>query len=598
MKNNKLETIRHSSAHLMAAAIQKIFPKAKFGVGPVVENGFYYDIDLDHKISPQDLKKIKKEMQKLQKQNLEYIREEISINEAIKVFKEMKQDYKVELLEDLKKHGTTAASEIYDGADSKQQNNQTTKSPKNVSIYKTGNFTDLCRGPHVKNSGEIKAFALLNIAGAYWRGDENNKMLQRIYGAAFESQEDLDKHLEMLEEAKKRDHKILGPQLDLFFFSERVGPGLPLWTPKGALMRDILDKCAWDIREKKGFTKTEIPHITKKDLFVTSGHWDKFKDELFRINTREGHEFALKPMNCPFHCEIFARRPFSYREMPQRYFTTTMTYRDEQTGELSGLSRVRSITIDDSHTFLREDQIESEVFKNWDIIDEFYSKFGFDMDVRLSLSDPKTPDIYLGDRKVWEKAENALRKLAKKRKVKVSEQEGEAAFYGPKVDFVAYDSLGREWQVATIQLDFNLPEKFDLNFTNDKGQEERIVMIHTAIMGSIERFMSVLIEHYAGAFPAWLSPVQVAILPVSDKHLEFANKIANKLKEKEVRAEVDDSRESVGKKIRNAEKEKIPFMLVIGDKEEESGKLAVRARGQSETKEMDIDEFTDTLNNN
>lgn len=594
MNNNKLDTMRHSAAHLMAAAISRLYPNARFGVGPVVEGGFYYDIDLEEQLTADDLRKVEKEMEKLQKLNLAYERQDLPIAEAIQLFKKLGQDYKVELLNDLKKHGTTVASEIYGGEDEKKSivKSQLSK----VSIYKTGDFVDLCRGPHVGNTKEIGAFKLLKIAGAYWRGNAENKMLQRVYGTAFLTKVELAKHLLMLEEAQKRDHKILGPALDLFVFSDLVGPGLPLWTPKGTILRDILDDFVWELREARGYEKVEIPHITKKELYETSGHWDKFKDDLFRINTREGHEFAMKPMNCPHHAQIYSRRRFSYRELPQRYANTTMVYRDEQTGELSGLSRVRSITQDDSHVFLRRTQIEREVFAIWDIIDEFYQAFGFELNVRLSLSDPKQPKKYLGKPEDWRRTEESLRALAKKRKVKVEEAAGEAAFYGPKVDFVAKDSLGREWQVATIQLDFNQPERFNLFCVNEKGEEERIVMIHCAVMGSLERFISVLIEHYAGVFPAWLSPVQIALLPVSnEKHLKFVQKLSADLRERGARVWLDDSDETVGKKIRSAESQKIPFMLVLGDKEMGGGKLAVRARGQKETVEMTIDELISLL---
>ena len=589
--SNNIETLRHSAAHLMAAAIQKLYPKAKFGVGPTVADGFYYDINLEHALGPADLEKIEKEMLKMQSESIKFAREEISLDAAIKLFKKLGQDFKVELLNDLKKHGTTVASEIY-GSDTKIPKFQNSKQLDKVSIYSTGAFVDLCRGPHVASIKDITAFKLTKIAGAYWRGDEKNKMLQRIYGTAFAAQKDLDEHLTMLEEAKKRDHKILGQKLDLFVFSDLVGPGLPLWTPKGAILYETLADFIWELRQKRGYVKVEIPHIAKKDLYIKSGHWDKFKDDLFRITTREGHEFALKPMNCPHHTQIFARRPHSYREMPQRYANTTAVYRDEQSGELSGLSRVLCITQDDSHVFCRANQIKDEILLIWDIVDKFYGAFGFTLTPRLSLSDPDRMEAYLGDRKNWQSSEQTLRDIAKKRGTKPIEQIGEAAFYGPKLDFMAKDSIGREWQVATIQLDFNMPERFGLECINEKGETERVVMIHCAIMGSIERFLSVLIEHYAGAFPAWLAPVQAALLPVStDKHLKFTQKLANELKEQSVRVWIDDSGETVGKKIRNAEQQKIPFMLVIGDKEMASGKLAMRERGKQETVEMTIEQL-------
>ncbi len=589
--STQIETMRHSTAHLMAASLQKLYPKAKFGVGPVVDEGFYYDVELSDQLEPSDLKKIEKEMQKLQKQDLEYKREEMDIDEAIKLFKKLKQSYKVELLNDLKKHGTTVASEIYGGTEKDSKTKV-----KKVSVYTTGDFVDLCRGPHVKSTKDIKVFKLTKLAGAYWRGDEKNKMMTRVYGTAFEDKKSLADYLHMMEEALKRDHKILGPKFDLFVFSDLIGPGLPLWTPKGTVLREVLDDFGWELRKKRGYEKVEIPHITKKDLYVTSGHWDKFDDELFRIKTREGHEFAMKPMNCPHHTQIFDRKPHSYREMPQRYCNTTMCYRDEQTGELSGLSRTRAFAQDDAHVFCTKDQIKDEIFKVWDIVDEFYGAFNFDIEPRLSLSDPKNMEAYLGDPKEWKRVEEVIRKLAKKRGVDAPEQIGEAAFYGPKIDFMAKDAIGREWQVATIQLDFNQPERFNLNYINEKGKEERVTMIHTTTMGSLVRFLSILIENYAGAFPAWLSPVQVALLPVStEKHLDYSSKLAEEFRESDARVWVDDSDESVGKKIRYSEQQKIPYILVIGDKEMKGKKLTVREQGKSDTTEMTIEEVVEKL---
>jgi len=576
----------------MAAAIQKLHPDAKFGVGPVVSDGFYYDIALPEAITPEQLKKIEKEMQKMQTEKVSYERSELDIDEAIALFENKNQPYKVELLNDLKKHGTTKASEIYGGAEADQEKADI----KKVSIYTTGDFVDLCRGPHVDRANEIKAFKLLKIAGAYWRGDEKNTMMTRIYGTAFSEKKSLDAYLVMLEEAKKRDHKILGPKLDLFSFSELVGPGLPLWTPRGTVLRNVLDNFVWELREQRGYQKVEIPHITKKELFETSGHWDKFKNELFRITSREGHEFGMKPMNCPFHTQIYDRKQRSYRELPVRYANTTMCYRDEQTGELSGLSRLRAFTQDDAHVFCRKEHIEPEANMLWDIFNEFYSAFGFELTPRLSLSDPENMDAYLGERADWEWAEDALRTVIKSRGVEAQEQTGEAAFYGPKIDFVAKDSLGREWQVATIQLDFNMPERFDLNCTNEKGEDERIFMFHCAVMGSIERFLSVLIEHTSGDFPAWLAPTQVALLPVSaEKHLDFTRELAEKLKGLGVRVAIDDSDETVGKKIRSAEQMKMPYMLVIGDKEMGSDTLAVRKRGERDMVDMSIEELVKAL---
>ncbi|MCA9397699.1 threonine--tRNA ligase, partial [candidate division WWE3 bacterium] len=460
MENNEqLNQLRHSAAHLLAAAVLKHYPEAKPTIGPAIDNGFYYDFDFgDVKVSDADLEKIEATMHELVKDWKAFERHEVSKDEAINEF--FHNEYKQELINE------------FSGED------------KQLTIYQSGEFRDLCRGGHVENpANELQHFKLLSVAGAYWRGDEHNKMLTRIYGTAFETKEALEEYLTMQEEAKKRDHKILGPQFDLFTFSEKVGGGLPLWTPKGTLLRNLLDDFVQKLRKDRGYMKVEIPHITKKDLYETSGHWDKFADELFRIDTREGHHFAMKPMNCPHHTQIFDRRPHSYREMPQRYANTTMVYRDEQSGELSGLSRVRSITQDDAHVFCREEQVKSEALAIWDIIEEFYSSCGFpELKVRLSLHDPNQFNNYLGTREVWQHAENQLREIIHERGVDFYEAEGEAAFYGPKIDFMSYDSLGREWQVATIQIDRNMPERFDLNCINEDGDKERVVMIHAAIM--------------------------------------------------------------------------------------------------------------------
>jgi threonyl-tRNA synthetase len=567
-----IEVQRHSAAHLMAAAVKRLFPDAKFGVGPTVENGFYYDIDIGRPLTPEDLKNISVQMKKLTSANPAFVREEMPIDDAVKMFGDMGQTYKVELLNDLKTRGTTKMSAEESG-DVDASNIST------VSIYKTGDFTDLCRGPHVDKVSDIGAWKLTRIAGAFWRGKEGNPQMQRVYGICFPTQEELDAYESMVAEAEKRDHKKLGKELDLFTFSDLVGSGLPLWTPRGTLLRTLLDDYVWKLRTQKGYMRVTIPHITKKDLYEKSGHWAKFKDELFKITTREGHEFALKPMNCPHHTQIFDCRPRSYRDMPQRYAETTMVYRDEQSGELSGLSRVRSITQDDAHVFCRKSQIEQECFAIWDIIDRFYSTFGFSLSIRLSTHDPDKMEKYLGTAETWKEAESALKGLIEKRGTPYVEGKGEAAMYGPKVDFMGKDALGRMHQVATIQLDFNMPERFDLACVNENGERERVVMIHAAIMGSIERFLSVLIEHYAGAFPLWLAPVQASILPVADRFNEFALTLKNELAVAGIRTEVDESVESVGKKIRNAEKSKVPLMLVVGEKEAAGEPLVIRKRG-------------------
>jgi threonyl-tRNA synthetase len=568
-KNNQeyLDKLRHSAAHLLAAAVLELWPDAKPTIGPSIENGFYYDFDFgDTKVSDDDLKKIEEKMSHQVKEWKGFEKNNVSSDEAVKEFEN--NEYKKELVEEF------------------------SAKDQDLTIYQSGNFRDLCRGGHIDQPDkELKHFKLLSIAGAYWRGDEKNKMLTRIYGTAFPTKEELEKYIEILEEAKKRDHKILGKQYDLFTFSDLVGGGLPLWTPKGTLLRNILDDFVWELRSKYGYEKVEIPHITKKDLYEISGHWDKFKEELFRIKTREGHEFAMKPMNCPHHTQIFARKPHSYKEMPQRYATTTMVYRDEQSGELSGLSRVRAITQDDAHVFCRKSQAKEEIIKIWDIIDEFYKAAGFEIYVRLSLSDTAHPEKYLGKPEDWEFAENQLREVAKERGVEVIEAPGEAAFYAPKLDFMARDSIGREWQVATNQLDVNMPGRFGLYCINEDGEKEDIFMIHAAIMGSIERYLSILIEHFAGAFPVWLSPVQAKILPITERSLNYGHIVANRLKDEGIRIELDDRNETLGAKIRDAQNEKVPYMLIVGDKEEQAEKIAVRLRHGEDLGQIDIVDF-------
>jgi threonyl-tRNA synthetase len=556
-----LEQIRHSLAHLLAAAVKKLNPHALPTIGPTIENGFYYDFDLSKSVAPDTrqfpdvLKAYEDEMRKLLPSWKEFSHREVSADEARVIFKD--NPYKRELIDDLEKGGET------------------------ITLYKCGDFEDLCRGGHVLHPNQdipADAFKLDKIAGAYWRGDEKNPMLQRIYGLAFASKKELEEYEKIREEAKKRDHKVLGPALDLFTFSELVGPGLPLWTPKGTIVRNELDNFVWQLRKKRGYQQVDIPHLTKKDLYEKSGHWEKFKDELFRMKTREGHEFALKPMNCPHHIQLYARRQWSYRELPQRYASTTKVYRDEQSGELGGLSRVRAITQDDAHVFCRTSQVKEEVFKIWDIIEEFYGAFGFTLSVRLSLHDPAHPEKYLGTPEVWEKAESELRALIKERGAEAEEGVGEAAHYGPKIDFMAKDALGRSHQIATIQLDMNQPERFDLTCINEKGEHERIVMIHAAIMGSIERFLAVAIEHFAGAFPVWCAPVQATVLPISEKFAAYGKKVYEALATAGIRVELAEANESLGKRIREAELAKVPYVLVVGEKEEAASAVAVRSR--------------------
>ncbi len=569
--NNK----RHSLAHLLASAVLEQYPDAKLGIGPVIDNGFYYDFIFSSPLSTDDLPKLEKRMKELAKSNLDFERQEKSYAEAKDFFKDKNQDFKLDLISELEKSG------------------------EQISLYQTGEFIDLCRGGHVVNTSEIDtdSFKLDKLAGAYWRGDEKNPMMTRIYGLAFDTKAELDEYLNMREEALKRDHKKLGPELDLFVFSDLVGAGLPLWTPKGTMVRHLLDDFVWQLRKPKGYQKVEIPHITKKDLYETSGHWDKFKDELFRITTREGHEFAMKPMNCPHHTQIYNRKRWSYRELPQRYANTTACYRDEQSGELSGLSRVRAFAQDDAHVFCRLDQAKDEFLNVWDIVENFYKAFDFNLKVRLSLRDPNEPDKYLGQPEQWEKAENLLREIAKEKNAETYEGVGEAAFYGPKLDFMTNDSMGREWQVATIQFDFNQPERFDLFCINENGEQERIVMIHAAIMGSLERFMSVLIEHTGGNFPVWLSPVQAVVLPISEKQTEYATTVISTLKESipDLRIELDDRSESIGKRIREHVTQKVPYLLIVGDKEIEANGVAVRARGDVDLGTVALSEFAQTL---
>lgn len=570
--DKNLEQKRHTLAHLLAAAVLIEYPHAKLTLGPAIDNGFYYDIDFSGGATPgdEDLKKIQNHMRKMLGRWTVFSHREVGREEALELYKD--NSFKIELVNEIADRGETIT--LYTVGEGKSE------------------FTDLCRGDHSENPAKdipVDSFKLDKVAGAYWRGNEKNPMLTRIYGLAFDSKEELDAYEQQIEEAKKRDHRKLGKEMDLFTFSELVGSGLPLWTPNGTTIRYLLDEYIWKLRSKHGYQRVTIPHITKKDLYEKSGHWDKFADELFRITTREGKEYALKPMNCPHHTQIFNRKPHSYREMPQRYAETTMVYRDEQSGELGGLTRVLSITQDDSHVFCRHNQVKDEFFRIWDIVDTFYGAFNFDnMRVRLSFHEPTELDKYLGTKEIWESAENALREIAKARKADYFEAPGEAAMYGPKLDFMAKDSLGREHQVATIQLDMNLPERFDLNCINEKGEKERIVMIHCAIMGSIERFTAVLFEHLGGNFPLWLAPEQVRIIPVTDIHLDYAAKVLEELKAVGIRASLDDSSESMGKKIRLAKTDKLPYFIVVGDKEVSDKKVTLESRS-GESKELTLD---------
>ncbi len=572
MQNNeKLEQKRHTLAHLLAQAVLEHYPNSQLTLGPAIDNGFYYDIDFGtEKISDAELEKIEKSMKSNLSKWTVFSHVVAAIDEAKEIFKG--NQYKTELIEEINKKGEV------------------------ITLYTCGGFTDLCRGGHSENpSKEISpdSFKLSRVAGAYWRGDEKNKMLTRIYGLAFDTREELEAYEKQIEEAKKRDHKKLGKEMGLFVFSELVGAGLPLWTPKGTMLREVLNDYVWQLRKPFGYQKVTIPHITKKDLYVTSGHWAKYSEDLFKIETREKHIYAMKPMNCPHHTQIFDAEPRSYRDMPHRYCETTMVYRDEQSGELSGLSRVLCITQDDAHVFCRQDQVEGEVSNVWDIIQIFYKTFGFDLKVRLSRRDLAKPEKYMGSPETWDKTESILRNFIDSKGVEWIDGPGEAAFYGPKLDFMALDSLGREWQVATIQLDSVQPENFNLFCTNEKGEKERVVMIHCAMTGSIERLISILIEHYAGAFPLWLSPTQVKIVPIGENEIEYATELMNTLRKNNIRAELDLGNDSFGKKIRNAKTAKIPYIAVIGKKEVES--KMVTLEGRTEKFELSIPDVTNKL---
>ena len=579
-EQDNLHAMRHSLAHIMASAVTKLWPEAKLGVGPVVEHGFYYDIDIPGvTISEADFKKIEEGMRQIVNQKQPFVQSDKPISEAIAWAKEQGQPYKEELLNDLSRAGTTVAKDL--SAEEMGTLSDGESQVETVGFYTNGDFTDLCRGPHVDNTGSTGAFKLMRVAGAYWRAQETNPQMQRLYGVAFATKEELNGHLQMLEEAKKRDHRKIGKEMDLFVFSDLVGQGLPLWTPRGTILRNQIDKFVQELRAEYDYMPVEIPHITKKDLYEKSGHWDKFGDELFQIKTREGHEFVMKPMNCPHHTQIYASQQRSYRDLPIRYSNTTMVYRDEQSGELGGLSRVRSITQDDAHVFCRDEQIKDEALKIWDIVERFYAVFDMKVRPELSFMDPDEPAKYLGDVNLWEKAQKTLQELVVERTgSETTIGIGEAAFYGPKIDFMAKDALGREHQVATIQLDFNQPERFDLSCVNEEGVEERIIMVHAAIAGSFERFLSVMIEHTAGNFPIWMAPEQVRIITVNQEEMTVskAREIADFAKKHGVRTHVDNMNESVGKKIRASATDKVPYTIVVGEKEVNDGVVSPRLR--------------------
>lgn len=603
MNDEQLHAMRHSLAHITAAAIQRLWPSAKFGVGPVVDNGFYYDIDLGEiKISEANFPKIEKEMRGIINYGDNFERFEMPIDQAIDWAKQNNQPYKEELLNDLKRSGTTVAKDL--DVNELGLAAEGDAAIENVSFYKNGNFVDLCRGPHVANTKDVGAFKLIRVAGAYWRGKETNPQMQRLYGVAFATQEELDAYLERLEQAKARDHRRLGKELDLYTMSPLVGAGLPLFTPRGTILRDIFAQYSNQLRQDRGFTKVWTPHITKTDLYETSGHWAKFGDELFLVTSQETDDkMALKPMNCPHHTQIYASRPRSYRDLPVRFLETTTDYRDEKTGELGGLNRVRSLTQDDSHVFCRSDQIEGEINGLLASARELYGSISMPLRVRLSYRDDGNG--YLGDMALWQSAQQQLKAAVVANELDYFEQEGEAAFYGPKIDFMATDAIGREHQVATVQLDFVQPGRFGLTYTDNEGNAQKPVMIHCALLGSIERFLSVLIEHTAGWFPFWSAPEQIRILTINDTLSDYVEEIKAVLdslvlmkpvKYNELRYTVDDRNESLGKKIREAANWKIPVQIIVGNQDKDAREVSIRTQaGEKKLPITQLKEYFEAL---
>jgi len=566
---NGKSTFWHSSAHLMAEALESLYPGTKFGIGPAIETGFYYDVDFgDREFSSDDFKQIEDKMLELAKTKEEYVRTPVSKADAIDYFTKKGDEYKLDLIKDLP-----------DGS---------------ITFYTQGNFTDLCRGPHIPNTGFVKAVKLMNVAGAYWRGDETRKQLTRIYAVTFPKQSELTDYLHLIEEAKKRDHRKLGKELELFAFSEKVGMGLPLWLPKGTALRERLVNFMRNAQVKAGYEQVISPHIGHKNLYVTSGHYEKYgKDSFQPIQTpQEGEEFFLKPMNCPHHCEMYKTKPRSYKDLPVRYAEFGTVYRYEQSGELHGLTRVRGFTQDDAHLFCRPDQVKEEFKKVIDLVLYVFSALGFeDYTAQVSLRDPENKAKYIGSDENWALAEQAIIEAADEKGLKTVVELGEAAFYGPKLDFMVKDAIGRKWQLGTIQVDYNLPERFELEYTGSDNQKHRPVMIHRAPFGSLERFVAVLIEHCAGNFPLWLSPEQFTILPISEKYEEYAKKLSDILKDSDICGLIDFRDEKIGRKIRDAEVKKIPYMLIVGEKEEAEGKVSVRKHGQGDLGSMTIEEF-------
>lgn len=568
MKEAQIEVIRHSLSHVLAMAVCKEFPEAKLGIGPSIENGFYYDFELPRTLGIEDLPKIEKQMRRILTQPLEFQKSQKTVKEALEWAKKSDQPYKKELIDDL------------------------AKGEKEVSFYGLGEFVDLCAGPHVKGTAELRSvgFKLERVSGAYWKGSEKNKMLQRIYGVAFNNQEELDAYFTMIEEARKRDHRKLGPELGLFMFHE-TAPGMPYWLPNGLTVLNELTNF-WRLEHKRrGYVEVKTPLINKKELYEISGHWDHYKEEMFIAETDENETYALKPMNCPNAMIIYGSKKRSYRELPLRLGDTDTLHRNERSGTLNGLLRARSFSQDDAHIFIAEDQIETEVRNIFEIIDLFYSIFDLEYSFRLGTR----PDDFMGEPKLWDKAEKELEKILKESQKKYFILEGDGAFYGPKIDILMKDSLGREWQMGTIQLDFQIPRRFNLSYVDQKGQEKIPVVIHRVVYGSLERFMGILTEHFAGAFPLWLAPTQAKILPIADRHLEYSKGIAAELEEAGLRVKIDDASETVGKKIRQAEMEKVPFMLIVGDKELEAKKVSVRSYKEGDLGQKGTTELTERI---
>ena len=563
-------TFWHSSAHLLAEAIELLYPGTKFGIGPAIETGFYYDIDMGEKmLGQEDFKKIEDKVLELARQKNEYKRSDVSKADAIEYFKEKGDEYKLELLEGLE-----------DGS---------------ITFYQQGNFTDLCRGPHIPNTGFVKAVKLMSVAGAYWRGDISRKQMTRVYAVTFPKQKELEEYLVLLEEAKRRDHRKLGKELELFAFSEKVGMGLPLWLPKGAMLRERLENFLRRAQVRAGYLPVITPHIASKELYVTSGHYAKYGADSFQpIRTPdEGEEFFLKPMNCPHHCEIYKTKPRSYRDLPLRLAEFGTVYRYEQSGELHGLTRVRGFTQDDAHIFCRPDQVEDEFMKVIDLVIYVFKALGFDnYSAQISLRDPENKEKYIGKDEDWDKAEASIIKSAAAKGLPTVVELGEAAFYGPKLDFMVRDALGRKWQLGTIQVDYQLPQRFELEYTGSDNQKHCPVMIHRAPFGSLERFIAILIENTAGNFPLWLSPEQLAVLPISEKYEDYANEVFLRLQEQDLRGYIDHRDEKIGRKIRDAEVNKLPFMIIVGEKEAEQGMVSVRKKGEGDLGMMTIEDFT------